>query len=287
MGQGVDAVTHIRAPYPERFRDPGVLAECATADVLCVQELLSRDAQRFFDSIGEPSDDAPISSRFRDDNRFHFATRTVRGSGLGVKSRFPLTKTLVRTFPGRRAGWDRLARKGILYAQLDLGGGVLVDLVTAHLQAGYEPLCVEVREAQLADLGAFVEACSADERPFIVCGDLNIDGLAPQRGSHEYANLVTTLAGFEDLGAADDLPTLDPEGNALSRTFEPGSPVQRVDYIWWRPARRRPQVRCSRVLRLFDRPLAHTSLRGQPGWASDHYGLAATFELASGGGDDA
>ncbi|MDB4940962.1 MAG: hypothetical protein JWP97_496 [Labilithrix sp.] len=286
MGQGASAITHLRAPYPERLRDPAVLRECAAADVLCIQELLSRDAQLFFDGIGEPGAGAPISSRFRDHNRPHFGTGTVRGSGLGVTSRFPFTKTLVRTFPGRRAGWDRLARKGILYAQLDVNG-VLVDLVTAHLQAGYDRACVEARQAQLADLGAFVEACSDDERPFIVCGDLNIDGLAHQRGAQEYATLATTLGGFEDLGAAADLPTFDPEGNLLSRLFEPGSPAQRIDYIWWRPARRGAQMRCTGAARFFDRPLDATRLRGQPGWPSDHYGLCATFEIGSPGREDA
>jgi hypothetical protein len=58
-----------------------VIQECADSDVLCVQELLSRDSQRFFDGL--------VTKYFpfavRDHNRFGFIS--LRGSGLGVGTR--------------------------------------------------------------------------------------------------------------------------------------------------------------------------------------------------------
>ncbi len=70
MGQGLGAVTARRAPFGARLRHDDVLTECASADVLCVQELFSRDAQLFFDGVGQGT----FTARFRDDNRVRFTT---------------------------------------------------------------------------------------------------------------------------------------------------------------------------------------------------------------------
>lgn len=276
MGQGLDALMHLRAPYPTRFLDADVRETCIAHDILCVQELLSRDAQRFFDGLGV----GHSTSRFRDDNRFHFGSRTVRGSGLGIHARAPFTKALLRTFPVACVGWDRLARKGALHAQLAIEG-VLIDVVTVHLQAGQEPLAQRVRCAQLLDLKAFLDASTTTDRPCIVCGDFNVDGSEAQRSSEEYRVLLGAMDGFQDLGIDDDLPTLDPEptGNGLAHIFEPRARRQRIDYIFFRAGRGGPRLRPTAIARFFDRPLTRTRFRNGPAWASDHYGLSATFSL--------
>lgn len=281
MGQGFDAVMHVRAPASSRFIDTHVITECASSDVLCIQELLSRDAQRFFDRL---SLDHHVDRR-RDDNRVHLGSMTMRGSGLGISTRSPLVKTAMHSFPGPSVGWDRLARKGALHAQFAVGG-THVDVITVHLQAGYDPLAVRVRSAQLESLRSFIDSVADLDRPLVVCGDFNVDGLAHVRHGGEYESLVKTLEGFEDLGASDDLPTLDPhpERNALAHAFEPGASPQRVDYIFWRPAKGlgAADLRFSNIARFFDRPLERTTLpSGHRGWASDHYGLVATFEVAT------
>jgi endonuclease/exonuclease/phosphatase family metal-dependent hydrolase len=279
MAQGLSAVTAVRAPLSERFRHIDVISECSSPDILCLQELLSREAQQFFDAVGERH----FTSRFRDDNRVRFGgSVTMRGCGLGIGARAPLTKTVLRTFPGAPVGWDRLARKGALYAQLPFAGGVTVDVVTVHLQAGYDARAISVRAAQLVDLKVLVDSVGATNRPFVVCGDFNIDGLASMRGHAEYQSLAAALCGFEDLGAADDLPTFDPhpEGNGLAHALEPEMSAQRIDYIFWRPARGPIDLSCAETGRFFDKPLGQTTLRdGKAAWASDHYGLSATFEL--------
>ena len=279
MGQGLSAVSGLRAPFGRRFHDLGVLSECAAPDILCLQELLSREAQQFFDRLGPGC----FTSRFRDDNRVRFgANMTMRGSGLGIGARSPLTKTLVRTFPGAPVGWDRLARKGALYTQLSFRKGVTVDLITAHLQAGYDARAMAVRAAQLADLKSFVASVGAKNRPFIVCGDFNIDGLSRARDSEQYTSLRAALKGFEDLGAAADLPTYDPhpERNTLAYALEPEASAQRIDYILFRPGRGALDLRCKQLEVIFDKPLAQTTHGGgKAAWASDHYGLSAAFEI--------
>jgi endonuclease/exonuclease/phosphatase family metal-dependent hydrolase len=278
MAQGWDAVRHLRAPFAERYKDADVLAQCGSTDVLCIQELFSRDAQVFFDGLGQRH----FVSAFRDDNRVRLSNATVRGSGLGIGARLPLTKPRLRSFPGERAGWDRLARKGALYTQLAFAGGLVVDLVTAHLQAGYDEAAVRVRAAQLEDLKTMIAEVGSSERPFLLCGDFNVDGLRASRGEPEYRRLREALEDFEDLGAADDLPTFHPhpEGNALAHAFEPEGRAQRIDYVLWRPGSRSGEVRCKGLARFFDQPLSGAAAgAGVAAWASDHYGLTAKFEI--------
>ncbi|AFM12344.1 endonuclease/exonuclease/phosphatase family protein [Turneriella parva] len=284
MGQSVlDVITHLRAPFRRRFLSPEVIQECADSDVLCVQELLSRDSQRFFDGL--------VTKYFpfavRDHNRFGFLS--LRGSGLGVGTRAVKDATVVAVkkatparflpFKSRGVSWDRYARKGGLYTQLEFDGQT-IDLMTVHLQAGYSIASRRARTAQLAELKAWVTELGSKDRPFIVCGDFNIQGLAAERDGGEYLQLISALDGFTDLGAESDLPTYHPhpEGNPLAHLFEKQGNAQRLDYIFFRPASRNLQLVPSGLRRFFDRPL--TSLgEGISSWASDHYGLKATFEI--------
>jgi endonuclease/exonuclease/phosphatase family metal-dependent hydrolase len=278
MGQGLSAVTAVRAPWGARLRDASVLSECSEADILCVQELLSREAQQFFDGVGAHR----LVSRFRDDNRVRFGGGvTMRGCGLGIGARSALRATRIRTFPGAGVGWDRLARKGALYAQLAVARGVTIDVINVHLQAGRGVGAVAVRARQLSDLQAFVRSVSAPDRPCIICGDFNIDGLSRHRDGAPYQALLGAMAGFTDLGAEGDLPTIEPlpHGNELAHALDPSGASQRLDYVFWRPARGAVDWRCTGLSRFFDRPLA-TGRNGKAAWASDHYGLCARFEAA-------
>jgi endonuclease/exonuclease/phosphatase family metal-dependent hydrolase len=267
QGQGfVDALFAVRAPHDHRYEDAAVRAGCCELDILCVQEILSRAAERFFDTL----DSKHFVSRIRDDNR-PALDASMRGCGLGIAARHPLESPTIRTFPGPRVGWDRLARKGILYARVRIDEHRAVDVANVHLQAGYDAAAQRVRFAQLGHLRDTITEMGSPERPFVVCGDFNICGLACSRDASGYAELTAALSEFVDLGAADDLPTLHPhpEGNALAYAFEPDAASQRVDYVFLRPT---PDVRCASVARFFDRPI-------ESGWASDHYGLQATLDF--------
>lgn len=266
QGQGLDAVLAERAPHGHRLADDEVHRGCCSFDILCVQEILSRQAQRFFDAL----DPAHFVARIRDHNRPSF-DGSFRGSGLGISARMPLISTFIRPFRGDRVGWDRLARKGMIYASVEIGGEHVIDLVNVHLQAGYDPAASRVRRAQLDRLAEVVAEVGSPKRSFVICGDFNICGLASSKESDEYRYLMRALDGFVDLGAAGDLPTLHPhpEGNALAYAFEPDAAAQRVDYVFLRSP---GNVHCTEVTRFFDRPI-------KSGWASDHYGLAATLTI--------
>lgn len=284
MGQGAyDAITKLRAPAPTRFHHEDVHAACVTPDILCVQELLSRDAESFFDGLGTTT----FGSRFRDHNRTHWRSATFRGSGLGIASRAPLLRPGVRHYRPPQVGWDKLARKGTLHTQVELDRGPTFDLLNTHLQAGYDEGAVAVRAAQLDELATLVREIADDDRPFIVCGDFNINGLEALRDSDAYRRLLSALEGFEDLGAKRDLATFEPhpETNSLAHAFDPGAPTQRIDYVFFRPApRARHRFAPGSLERILDRPLTpragtdDRAAKAPLAFASDHFGLCATFE---------
>ncbi len=286
MAQGaLDAVIGRRAPASLRLQDPHISAECMAGDIFCMQEILSQDAEKLFDRMVASSQVAG----FRDDNRLHLRTRTARGSGLGLGVRGELSAPSLHTFTGPRSSWDKLARKGALFSRVTLARGFAVDVITTHLQAGYEPAAAVARAAQLDQLGRLIAEVSSPERPLIIAGDFNIDGLAQVRAEREYERLRATLAGFEDTGAETDLVTFHPhpEFNSLAHGSDPGGRVQRLDYVFFRPAQHgSAPVRCVGVRRVLDQPLQATreqdfaGLRSPLAYASDHFGVAADFEVS-------
>ncbi len=271
MGQGISAVTARRAPLAARLRDESVSSSVAAADVVCIQELLSSDAQVFFDGLARHG----LQSTWRDNNRACFRSMTFRGTGLGIGSRLPPTEISMKNFSGPCAGWDKLARKGSIHARFEVAPGLHVDVVTTHLQAGVDPVARAVRLRQLDEVRDLVAAVG-DENPFIVCGDFNICGLQSTRADEDYCRLTAALPGFVDLGATADLPTLDSraESNAIARRYEAIEVVNRVDYVFFRPAARKSSTFApTDIALILDRPLAATPEL----FPSDHYGLAASF----------
>ncbi len=282
MAQGaIDAITASRAPHRDRLDDEDVRLELERAHLVCIQEVLSTDAERFFDRLGQ--------MRVRDHNRMRLSPVSFRGSGLGIAGCHALDSTEPKMFASPRSGWDRLARKGTLHARVALDG-ITIDVLNVHLQAGDDPTAVAIRRIQLTELSKRVAELGHDDRPFIVCGDLNICGLG-QSGDC-YAKLREALPGFDDLGIVDDRPTYDPhpERNPLAYLVEPGATEKRLDYIFLRAPRSKcVDVRVRNVGRILDRPLrprqtAGSSRAGERSiltpFASDHFGVVATLEFA-------
>ena len=277
LGQGAfDVITAWRAPVPARLGHTHVHDTCAAADVLCVQELLSHHAQQFFDRVGGKV----FVSRHRDHNRPAVWPPSFRGSGLGMASRMHLARPNVWAFRTGGAGLDRLARKGAMHAQIVLERGPVVDILSTHLQAGDRQDAVRVREGQLRELSVLITTLGSPERPFIVCGDFNIDGLMSARKTQEYRRLIQAFEVFEDLGAVADLPTFEPHpaGNTLAHAYEPFGRKRRLDYVFFRHAAGdRLKLKHTVVERLFDQPLS-TVVATTKTFASDHFGLCASFE---------
>ena len=279
---GFDAVMGGRAPAGNRLSDPHVLAECAGADIVALQEILSGDAEQLFDRV------KGANAGLRDHNRWDLRSRTARGTGLGLGVRGELGESELRPFDNPSVGWDRLARKGTLHGRVTLPGGLVLDVVTTHLQSGYDVAAEQVRTAQLAQVARLVERAGSPERPMLVVGDFNINGLRPHRQSAEYRRLRDALPGFDDTGADSDLVTFHPhpDVNPLAHLSDPGAEAQRIDYIFFRPARSPSRaLRCAGVDLTFTSPLEATreqhfaGVRSSRAFASDHFGLGAWFEV--------
>lgn len=258
-------------PDAHRLAHPEVVSQLHGTDVVCLQELFLEETADFFHAL-------PYPHKTRDHNKATLWPLTVAGSGLGIASRFPLVEHAIRPFRRPHVGAERFARKGVMWARLLVSDAprVELDVVTTHLQSGYDAKARRVRERQLAELRALVDEVGSPDRAFVVAGDLNIDGLATAREvGGEYAALRSAFDGFEDLGAKADHATFDPhpERNALAHRFESGGSPQRIDYVLFRPAAT-GHVEPERFDLVLHLPLVHE--RG-PMFASDHYGLQVTM----------
>lgn len=251
-------------PEGHRLEHPFVHGMLGEVDVVCLQEVYLAEAEEMFARLDQPH-------KRRDYARARWKPPTIGGSGLAIASRHPIVSTESRRFIGSNVGAERLARKGVMHARLDVHG-TLVDFFVTHLQSGYGVAPERVRARQLAQLREHVAELGAPDRPSIVCGDLNVDGRSATR-SKEYATLQRIFDGFEDLGAADDRTTFHPHPahNPLAHRFEPGAPEQRIDYVLFRAAN---GARATPPKRILD-----TVLEGTRTHPSDHYGLRVSLTL--------
>jgi endonuclease/exonuclease/phosphatase family metal-dependent hydrolase len=94
------------------------------------------------------------------------------------------------------AGFERLAAKGVLYTEVDLGGGHAIDLFVTHLHHGD----AETRQGQREQVLRTVEHCSSPENVTVVAGDFNVDSRMEATDRPEYPALLDRMA---DLGLED------------------------------------------------------------------------------------
>ncbi len=269
FGAGQGPLSYLRwrgVPDAHRFEHAEVREAASGVDVLCMQEIFLSEAERFFDSLLH-------RHKLRDDNKKLLRPLSIAGSGLGIASRARIASHAMRAFAPPFTHSDRFARKGMLHARVEIGE-VLVDVVNTHMQSGMGLAARVIRKRQLSQLRRFIEDVGRSGAPMIVCGDLNIDGLA-RSGRTEYAEIARALPGFVDLGASADHVTYDTEHNALARKHAPSEPPQRLDYMFMSDPR--GVVDGVAIERVF-----HVALesREQPKtFASDHYAIKARFKL--------
>jgi endonuclease/exonuclease/phosphatase family metal-dependent hydrolase len=260
-------------PDAHRFVHPAVRAALRQADLLCMQEVWLSDAVELFDGLDH-------DHKLRDGIEGNWRTLTVSGSGLGVASRFPVTRRAIRPFETRGIGIDRFARKGMVHARVrfDDTAERALDVITTHLQSGMGRRPRRVRERQLQEVRKAVDELGGADRGVLLCGDLNIDGMRGVRRG-EYATLTSLFPDFEDLGASADAPTMCPHPlhNTLAHRYWSKEPMQRLDYLLLR-APAGGWLVADGCRRLLDQPLPPDG--GSATFASDHFGLRAKLRLS-------
>lgn len=131
------------------------------------------------------------------DRRFVRAGRWFRGenqgklvgSGLQIVSDYPVVAVRRTAFPDFAcAGWDCLANKGVLMADIVLPGGPIVTVVTVHLNSRAASGAPHARSLyayrrQLDILRDFIMRERDDAAPLILAGDLNVGRTEPRRAA--------------------------------------------------------------------------------------------------------
>jgi endonuclease/exonuclease/phosphatase family metal-dependent hydrolase len=253
-------------PDAHRFEHPHVRETITHTDVFCMQEIYLSEAETFFDALAH-------GDKYRDDNKTALRPLTFGGSGLGIATHARVAAHDKRAFSPPHVHTERFARKGMLHVRVEIDGA-LVDVVTTHMQSGGGVAARVIRKRQLGELRRYLDDVGRAGAPMIVCGDLNIDGLA-QSGRAEYAAIARALPAFVDLGAAADHVTYDTENNALARRHAPNEPPQRLDYMFLADPRGVLEVEAT------ERAL-HVALESKERprtFASDHYALGVRFRV--------
>ncbi len=271
FGAAQSAMSFLRwkgVPDAHRFEHADLRA-ATDVDVLCIQEVFLSEAERFFEALPHPY-------KVRDENQTRLFPLSFGGSGLAVASRMPIARRMLRSFKPPHVGTERFARKGMLHVRVE-AFGTTVDVISTHLQSGAGARARKIRKRQLGELRRFVDEVASPNGAVVVCGDLNIDGLAAG-GRDEYAAIGASFEAFIDLGAAADWVTFHPhpEANILAHRFYASEAPQRLDYFLWRSGGGIELVDLTRTL---DCPLTQNGR--PPTFASDHFALRARFRRAS------
>jgi len=190
----------------------------------------------------------------------------LTSSGLVTLSRRPLVRQAtheLRERGRRRSDSDAWAAKGVLLAEVDLGQPGNLEVYSTHLFYGGDlwrsaarhrsPALHRIRQAQVEELLAFVDATHRPGNVALVVGDLNIDaegngpdGQDPERGLAAAEDLreAMDVAGFDDVWSvagngpgwtcdllvapAERFPA-DPDDPELC--LEPAPPAQPGDHL--------------------------------------------------------
>ena len=156
---------------------------------------------------------------------------------------------------------DVLANKGVLLAEIDVGGPANLELYSTHLVAGndFRPRAEGVhppnpfRLRQVEELLAFVRRAHRPANVALVVGDLNVDSAAeagPAVDEHRAVRDAFGRDGFDDVwethgsgagytfcevGAAAQICAPDPADDhhcAEPVGGDPGVAAKRIDYAW-------------------------------------------------------
>lgn len=169
-------------------------------------------------------------------------------SGQAVLSRFPIRSNVRRLLPQPPNpfwyNWFYLHR-ALQHVELDLGGGVLLDVINVHTEAFHQ----RNREEQADRIAAYVRTLPP-ARPRLLLGDFN--AIPPEatlrRGfpDEPETDMTTdrTVATIRSLGL---LEALDPDAPLPDTfTFPADAPNRRLDYVWFSPSLRRLEGRVAR-----------------------------------------
>lgn len=140
-------------------------------------------------------------------------------------------------------GWDKLAQKGIIIAEVFLGKEYQKQqchVIITHLQSGKEGEDERVRGLNIEQLWSVIRGCPFGDNPLLVFGDYNV--VEKIDGGHQTGEYLKLKQSFGALGLKDMFRIVNPEKdgftlnwyeNSLAKHFNPKERLrQRLDYFF-------------------------------------------------------
>jgi endonuclease/exonuclease/phosphatase family metal-dependent hydrolase len=220
---------------------------------------------------------ATLARQFDLDNRYQARPFFRINSGSFTFTRYEIVKSDFMRFLNCR-GIQCLSARGVLYVQVKLPNGQLLDLFNTHLQAFEKH--AKVRKRQMKRVMKFVNKKNDGTIPVIFGGDFNVIG-----ETEEYQQLLKMLGNFKDvwteLRPNEPGLTWDPSVNTWAEyDYEESQLYQRLDYIFYRDGKQ-AKIKIKDVSLAFDTQKIWYGVYKSPNYifASDHFGVETTFTV--------
>jgi endonuclease/exonuclease/phosphatase family metal-dependent hydrolase len=197
------------------------------------------------------------------------------GDGLNFISRYNLSDTDRETWWQRYGllsnGSDQLTPKGFMYAQMELGPGLYVDVYTLHADAENDSNSIAARCNNMRQIASYINTYS-NGNAVIVLGDTNS---RYTRAADNFESALLNACSLADpwieLVRNGSVPA---DGATLNNTFNlNGANYEEIDKIFYRS---------SKAVKLTPQSyrLETTKFRdGAGNQLSDHYPVAVTFQF--------
>jgi endonuclease/exonuclease/phosphatase family metal-dependent hydrolase len=220
-----------------------------------------------------------ITNNIVDDDlkRRYFRNLGYLNSGLVTFSRFEITKSSFMRFADC-GGIQCVSAKGVLYLQIKLPSGDLVDLFNTHLQA-YEK-DAHIRARQLKKAMDFINRHNDGTNPAIFAGDFNVIAEI-----QEYHGMMGLLGQFKDVWAEinpkDPGYTWDPSINYWAEyDYDESELLQRIDYIFIRDGQHSKwSIMSAELAYNTEKEWYGVYKNANQIFVSDHFGVEATLKL--------
>lgn len=212
-------------------------------------------------------------------NRYQRTAAFRINSGMYSFTRYEIIKTdFLRYF--NCGGFQCLSGKGVLYIQVKLPNGQLLDLFNTHLQAYQKDKNIRFRQIKRAI--KFINKHNDGTLPVVFAGDFNVIG-----ETEEYEELMDLIPSFRDVWKVtrpnDPGFTWNPSiNNWAEYDYKEDQLLQRLDYVFIRDGKNSKITAKSAAL-AFNIEKIWYGVYKDPSFifVSDHFGVETTLNIES------
>ncbi len=211
----------VKVAQAKRLKHIAEVLRSSDYDVIALQEVFLDKSVKFLKKY--LSDKYPYVAG---PPRRKFALKLT--GGVYVFSKYPIKKWFAFNYSACK-GWDCLASKGVVVAEIQLPRKKIQVLAT-HLQAGRK--FQAVREEQYREIREVLDNIKEENVPQFIVGDLNTS-----KKVHSYKRMLATLQA-EDPSGNQEFFTSYGDENDLAKFRGEGGKGKMLDYILVRSLRR-------------------------------------------------